>query len=260
MTVGRRHSLAGSSVAEPFTSQRAPTGFGLPAPHGTRAENESGAASAATDAHSWQAEGSGRSFEERVAEHRPMLMRFARQRVRNETWAEDAVSETLLVALSKPAAFAGRATLRTWLVGILKNKLSDQIRHHSREMQSPLAGERSTNDEWDIALANEAVTYQDFDDPLEHLGRHQFMGQLGKALRALPPKQAQAFMLRNWMGEETSCVCERLGVTPNHLGVILHRARSGLRASLSPSWSRLHSSRQGAVRDDHVCTETVQSD
>ncbi len=39
---------------------------------------------------------------------RPQLLRFARVQLRNEAWAEDAVSETLLAALENPQAFAGR--------------------------------------------------------------------------------------------------------------------------------------------------------
>ena len=63
-------------------------------------------------------------------------MRFARAQLRNDAWAEDAVSETVLAALAKPQAFAGQSQLKTWLVGILKHKLIDQIRRHSREVST----------------------------------------------------------------------------------------------------------------------------
>jgi RNA polymerase sigma-70 factor (ECF subfamily) len=33
---------------------------------------------------------------------RPQLLRYARLQLRNDAWAEDAVSETLLAALEKP--------------------------------------------------------------------------------------------------------------------------------------------------------------
>ena len=56
---------------------------------------------------------------------RDYLMRFARLQLRNEAWAEDAVSETLLAALAKPQAFQARSQLKTWLVGILKHKIID---------------------------------------------------------------------------------------------------------------------------------------
>ena len=75
-------------------------------------------------------------FADELAAMRPMLVRMAQQRLRNEAWAEDAVSETLVAALEKPSAFTQRAMLRTWLVGILKHKVVDQIRRHTRECQA----------------------------------------------------------------------------------------------------------------------------
>ena len=71
-------------------------------------------------------------FADQVAAIRPMLVRTARRRLRNDAWAEDAVSETLVAALEKPSAFAGRAAVQSWLVGILKHKTVDQIRRHTR--------------------------------------------------------------------------------------------------------------------------------
>ncbi len=56
------------------------------------------------------------SFERDVAEQRLYLLKFARLQLRNEAWAEDAVSETMLAAIAKPQAFGGKAALRTWLV------------------------------------------------------------------------------------------------------------------------------------------------
>jgi RNA polymerase sigma-70 factor (ECF subfamily) len=49
-------------------------------------------------------------FAEQVAAHRPLLVKMARLRLRNDAWAEDAVSETLVAALENGAAFGGRAS------------------------------------------------------------------------------------------------------------------------------------------------------
>jgi RNA polymerase sigma-70 factor (TIGR02943 family) len=72
-------------------------------------------------------------FPARVEALRQPLLRFARAQLRNDAWAEDAVSDTLLAALEKPQAFAGQSQLKTWLVGILKHKVIDQLRRHTRE-------------------------------------------------------------------------------------------------------------------------------
>ena len=54
--------------------------------------------------------GTMNTFAEQVVALRPMLVRVARQRLRNDAWAEDAVSETLVAALENPGAFTGRAS------------------------------------------------------------------------------------------------------------------------------------------------------
>ena len=64
------------------------------------------------------------------------------------------------------------------------------------------------------------------------------MAQFDECLKALPPQQGRAFMLRNWMDKDTDDICTELGVTANHLAVMLHRARRRLRESLQPAGCR----------------------
>ena len=53
--------------------------------------------------------------------------------LRNRAQAEDAVQETLIAALQGAKNFAGKSSVRTWLVGILKHKIVDHIRRARRE-------------------------------------------------------------------------------------------------------------------------------
>jgi DNA-directed RNA polymerase specialized sigma24 family protein len=62
------------------------------------------------------------------------------------------------------------------------------------------------------------------------------MAQFDHCIKKLPPQHGRAFVLRNVREEETESICRQLGVTSNHLWVILHRARNQLRASLQPHW------------------------
>jgi len=179
-------------------------------------------------------------FADQLVALRPMLVRMARQRLRNDAWVEDAVSETLVAALESPGAFAGRAQLRTWVVGILKHKLVDQIRRHTRECQlhDPVEPDESADagllaDGAEQALVDAPA---EWGDPQERLSRRQFMAQFERVLRQLPPQQGRAFLMRNWMDADTEDICSELGVTANHLAVILHRARQRLRGSLRTHW------------------------
>src|SRR5580658_8214248 len=65
--------------------------------------------------------------------HGDYLFRYAIMRLRDATKAEDAVQETFLAALKGGKSFAGRSAEKSWLVGILKNKISDYYRKASRE-------------------------------------------------------------------------------------------------------------------------------
>ena len=174
------------------------------------------------------------TFADQVVQLRPLLVHMARQRLRNDAWAEDAVSETLVAALENVASFGGRASVKTWLVGILKHKLVDQIRRHTRECQAEIF----SNDEPEFGDLHDAASVVAFEaqaewgDPQERLSQRQFMAQLVQCLKALPPLQGRAFMLRNWMEEDTDEICGQLGISPNNLAVVLHRARRRLRVSL----------------------------
>jgi RNA polymerase sigma-70 factor, ECF subfamily len=158
---------------------------------------------------------------------RPLLVRLARRQLRNDAWAEDAVSATVIAALEKPGAFAGRATAKTWLVGILKHKLVDELRRNTREL--PLV----VRDDDDADAEDRATEHESpWGDPLESLAQAQFVALVDRCLAALPAPQRRAFVLREALGAETPEVCRELGVTANHLGVMLHRARRSLQRQL----------------------------
>ena len=167
-------------------------------------------------------------FADQIVAERPVLLRIAVQLLRNRTWAEDAVSETLVAALENPSAFAGRAAFRTWLVAILKNKAVDQIRSHMRECPVEAVADANRSDLASAALFGAGAAAV---GPQERLSRLQFMIQLDRCLQRLPQRQARAFVLRNWMGKDTAEICDELGVTANNLWVLLHRANRRLRAS-----------------------------
>ncbi|MBS1211308.1 MAG: polymerase, sigma-24 subunit, RpoE, partial [Proteobacteria bacterium] len=69
------------------------------------------------------------------------MLRFADLQLRNRAQAEDAVQEALAGALAGREKFASRASLRTWVLGILKNKIVDVLRGRVREQPVADAGE-----------------------------------------------------------------------------------------------------------------------
>lgn len=180
------------------------------------------------------------AFAQRIEALRPQLLRFARTQLRNEAWAEDAVSETLLAALEKPGAFAGQSQLKTWLVGVLKHKLIDQLRRHQREATVLDADDAEDLD----SLLFDASGHwreppRDWGDPSAALGQRQFFEVLEACCERLPPTQARVFMMREWLELETPEICKELAITSTNLWVLLHRARLRLRDCLQQHWFHL---------------------
>ncbi len=157
------------------------------------------------------------------------------RRVRNLEAAEDLVQETLLAALAG-GDFAGRSSERTWLIGILKNKVVDHVRKAIRqrsltELQSD--GNLEPFDKkghWKARVSNWDC------DPHKTLENAEFQKTLATCMSKLPPRIAQVFRLR--VGESISAkdLCEQLEITPANLWAILHRARLRLQRCLSANW------------------------
>lgn len=168
---------------------------------------------------------------------RPQLMRFATLQMKNAAWAEDAVSETLLAALERPQAFAGQSQLKTWLVGILKHKLIDQLRKHTREVSTTGADDEADLD--DLLFAADGhwrAAPQDWGDPEHSLRQVEFFKVLEVCVEQLPGLQGRLFMMREWLELETDEICKQLAISPTNLWVMLHRARLRLRECLQQSW------------------------
>ncbi|HET9533057.1 MAG TPA: sigma factor [Blastocatellia bacterium] len=70
-----------------------------------------------------------------VDRHGDVLFRYALVRVRDHAVAEELVQEALLAALQSYESFSGQSSERTWLIGILKHKITDHYRRLSRTSQ-----------------------------------------------------------------------------------------------------------------------------
>jgi RNA polymerase sigma-70 factor (ECF subfamily) len=181
---------------------------------------------------------SSATIEHELAQHRAYLLRFARLQLRNDAWAEDAVSETLLAALAKPQSFGNRSQLKTWLVGILKHKIIDILRQRQREV--------ALVDEGDGTDELEALTFKadghfmnepaDWGDPEQELSSRQFFEVLEACTEKLPPAMGRVFLMREWLEMSSEEICKELQLTSTNLYVQLHRARLRLRECLELNW------------------------
>ena len=177
------------------------------------------------------------SFEEQLVEHRTYLIRFARLQLRNDDWAEDAVSETLLAALAKPQTFGHRSQLKTWLVGILKHKVIDLIRSNARLVAMPDSFEGDELDRLSFkADGHFEHSPNDWGDPHQTLQQAQFFSILDACMERLPPAMGRLFLMREWLELSSQEVCKELSLTPTNLYVQLHRARLRLQECMNIHW------------------------
>ena len=174
-------------------------------------------------------------------EHGAALYKYALVQTRDSHKAEEAVQETLLAALQGRDRYAGGASARTWLIGILKHKIIDMFRHDAREVQLEDPEEESYlgDDEIDAMFIPDGhwrVKTAEWGNPEDLLERSQFMEILQRCLDALPPRLARLFMLREVMEEDSENICQELAITPTNLWTMLYRARLGLRQCLDRNW------------------------
>jgi RNA polymerase sigma-70 factor (TIGR02943 family) len=179
------------------------------------------------------------TYEQQLVSHHDYLMRFARLQLRNEAWAEDAVSDTVLAALAKPQAFENRSQLKTWLVGILKHKVIDMLRLHGREVAT------HTDDDDGADLLNLigfkpdghfAQMPADWGNPEQDLRSQQFLKVMDACVEKMPATQGRLFLMREWLELSVDDICKELGLTATNLYVQLHRGRLRLRECLELNW------------------------
>lgn len=161
------------------------------------------------------------------------LNRYARWRVSEPEAARDLVQQTYLAALQANPPTGGTASVRNWLLGILRHKIADYYRRVYRERRR--VGTRSESEPAEIAdSANHARDPQAGDGLLmrDAVEREEFWSSLTHCLQDLPTRVREAFRLHQIEGRPGADVCAQLDITPGNLWVMLHRARARLQTCL----------------------------
>ena len=166
------------------------------------------------------------------------MLRFADMQLRNREQAEDAVQEALTGALSGREKFASRASLRTWVLSILKNKIVDVLRRKVRENATVnpendegLQGYFNDREHW-----AEDTRPSEWETPQQAMENKQFWEVFEACLYRLPEASGRIFTMREVLGFDTDEICQTLDITTNNCWVQLHRARLALRACLGANW------------------------
>jgi len=171
--------------------------------------------------------GDARALEQVIRECLPGLLRSARAAGLSADRAEDAVQASLLVFVQRAADFDGRARVCTWVHGILLRKIWEARRGVRRETE-----QEDIDGIMESRFDSSGNWVRPPQGPAEVLARGEFRRELEICLDEVPDRQRVAFTLREVEGFETAEICKILDASANNLGVLLFRARNGLRECL----------------------------
>jgi RNA polymerase sigma-70 factor (ECF subfamily) len=181
------------------------------------------------------------AFMELIHRYHRSLVRLARRYVSSQAVAEDVAQEAWVGVFRGIDRFEGRSSLRTWIYRILTNTAKTRAQREARSVPfASLGGDheaavdadrfRPAGDEW----AGHWVSFpsQWSDLPEQRLLGEETRRVIEVAIDRLPPNQAAVIRLRDVEGFSSAEVRDLLDISEANERVLLHRARSKVRAAL----------------------------
>jgi RNA polymerase sigma-70 factor, ECF subfamily len=186
-------------------------------------------------------EGDESAFVELIDRYGATMVRVAQMYVRDRATAEEVVQETWLAVLNGIDRFEERSSLKTWLFRILTNRAKTRGEREGRVVPfSSLAGATEEGDpsvDPDRFLGPDSPTAGAWAAPPrawphdEVLGR-ETLAVIEMAIEKLPEAQREVIRLRDVEGWSPMEVSDALEITDGNQRVLLHRARSKVRAAV----------------------------
>jgi RNA polymerase sigma-70 factor, ECF subfamily len=186
--------------------------------------------------------GDERAFAALVDSHYATMLAVARSHVKTRAVAEEVVQEAWVGVLKGLDRFEGRSSLKTWILRIVINTAKTRGVREARSVPfSSLAPEGEE-------AAVEPERFRDADDgfpghwraypgdwrslPEEALLGDETLRVVMGSIAELPDAQRTVVTLRDVEGWSAPEVCDALEVSEGNQRVLLHRARSHVRAAL----------------------------
>lgn len=168
----------------------------------------------------------------------PML-RFAQLHLQPREDAEDAVQEALTALLLADPAVLAASDPKRYLFGILKHKITDQLR---RKYRPEVGYSEAFADDLDQVLFNERGHWVDgvapapWACPQAQLQSQQFFAVVDICVHRLPAKPARVFSMKELLDCDTGEVCTVLGLTQADYWQCMSRARKQIQLCLDQHW------------------------
>ncbi len=196
------------------------------------------------------------AFRELVGKLHGPLRRLAASVVGSQASAEEVVQDTWAAALEGLGQFEGRASLKTWLFRICVNRA--RSRREREQRMTPFSAFESSDaegsavdeasfDEGGHWLSSPADQRFDVSPEGERL-RGELRDRLSQAVAQLPERLRVVLTLRDVDGLSGEEVCNVLEISESNQRVLLHRARTKVRARLASYLNGQDLPAQGAER------------
>jgi RNA polymerase sigma-70 factor, ECF subfamily len=186
-------------------------------------------------------EGDETAFAELIDRYGATMVRVAQMYVRDRATAEEVVQETWLAVLNGIDRFEGRSSLKTWLFRILTNRAKTRGERDGRMIPfSSLAGAGEDDEpsvDPDRFLGPDSAQPGAWAAPPrawpeDRVLAQETLGVIEMAIEQLPETQREVIRLRDVEGWSPMEVADALEISDGNQRVLLHRARSKVRAAL----------------------------
>ena len=172
------------------------------------------------------------AFTELVERLHPAMVRLALTRVRSRAVAEEVAQDAWLGLLRGIGTFEGRSSLRSWLFRIVINRaisagVRERVHLPVQDVELEYRDGRFSQDGW---WMTPPVHWAD--QVLDRLTAPALAARVRQEIAELPPGQKAVVTLRDIDGLSSSEVCAILDITEGNQRVLLHRARTRIRAAL----------------------------
>lgn len=177
-------------------------------------------------------------FAELVDTWSPAMLRLARSHVRDHHSAEDVVQEAWIAALRGLDRFEGRASLRSWVCGIVVNIARRQGTRQARLVPVTMSDAGPTVDPGRFRRPGERdpggwrQLPSPWPVPEDAALDAEVRKVIDSAIARLPERQRVVMELRDIQGYDGQEVADLLAVSVGNQRVLLHRARALVRREL----------------------------
>ena len=172
------------------------------------------------------------AFAELVERYHPAMVRLALTRVRSQAVAEEVAQDAWVGLLRGIDRFEERSSLRSWLFRIVVNRaISTGVRERThlpvRDDELEHRDGRFSQDGWWVTPPAHWA-----DEVLDRMTAPALAARVRQVIGELPHNQQTVVTLRDVDGLTSAEVCEILDITEGNQRVLLHRARTRIRAAL----------------------------